>query len=146
MRVVTAILLVVASLALSCLGEVRLLIVDQTETIEESIRLEALARGLWASGAFAVRTMLEWPDEPWEEEPFHLILVLPSEGPEAWLCSPGPVDGLPDGLQLAYHGLADGVDQAFEGKRTVRGLGDSLQAWSMAISLHRLGYLIGAGG
>ncbi len=146
MRSVAVILLAVAGLALSCIGEVRLLIIDQTETIEESIRLEALARGLWASEAFLVRTLLSWPEEPWDEEPFHLVLALPSEGGVAWLCSPGPVSALPEGLQLAYEGLADGVDLAFEGKRSVRGLGESLQAWRMAISLHRLGYLIGAGG
>ncbi len=146
MRTVAVILLAVAGLALSSIGEVRLLIVDETETIEESIRLEALARGLWASEAFSVRTLLKWPEEPWDGEPFHLILVLPTEGGEAWLCSPGPVSALPEGLQLAYQGLADGVDQAFEGKRTVRGLGESLKAWTMAIALHRLGYLIGVGG
>ncbi len=142
MRRIVAVLLAVAVFCLPGVGQVRLLIVDQTETVEESLRLEALARGLKATQLFEVRAVLQWPTEEWEGEPFHLVLVLPPTGSRAWLCAPGPVEYLPEGLQQAQHGLVQGVVQAFDGERTVAGMSDDLYPWFLAAHLAHLGYLV----
>lgn len=123
--------------------QVRLLIVDETVTMEESLRIQALARGLRASGVFAVKAMLALPAEPWEDDPFLFILVFPAQGPYVWLCSPGPVQYLPDPLPLVYYGLVDGVAQAFGGTRQVRGSGDDLYPFLLSLYLQRLGLLVG---
>ncbi|MFH1610237.1 MAG: hypothetical protein ABID40_06390 [Candidatus Bipolaricaulota bacterium] len=124
--------------------EVRLLIVDQTGTVEESVRLEALARGLRATGVFKVRATLSLPAESWQDEPFLFVLVLPSQGRFAWLCTPGPVQYLPEPLQLAYAGLVQGIEQAFAGIRQVRGSGDDLYPFLLSLYLQSLGVLVGA--
>jgi len=139
--------LVAAALALAGLigagQQVRLLIVDETTTVEESLRIQALARGLRASGVFTVRAMLALPAVPWEEEPFLFVLVFPSQGRYVWLLSPGPVQYLPDPLPLVYSGLVEGVAQAFATAREVRGSGDDLYPFLLSLHLQRLGLLVG---
>lgn len=122
---------------------VRLLIVDETTTVEESLRIQALARGLRASGVFTVKAALALPTEPWEDEPFLFILIFPAEGPFVWLLSPGPVQYLPEPLPLVYRGLVDGVAQAFAGGHVVRGSGDDLYPFLLSIHLQRQGLLVG---
>jgi len=123
--------------------EVRLLIVDETTTMEESVRLEALVRGLRATGVFKVRAMLSLPTAPWSDEPFLFVLVFPTQGPYAWLCTSSPVQYLPDPLPLVYAGLVDGVGQAFGTARQVRGSGDDLYPFLLSIYLQQLRVLVG---
>ena len=140
---------VFVALALALVGliaasqEIRLLIVDETTTMEESLRIQAFARGLRASGVFTVKAMLAVPTEPWEGVPFLFILVFPVLGPYVWLLSPGPVQCLPDPLPLVYYALVDGVAQAFGGAREVRGSGDDLYPFLLSVLLQRLGLLVG---
>ncbi len=140
---------VFVALALALVGliaasqEIRLLIVDETTTMEESLRIQALVRGLRTSGVFTVKAMLAVPTEPWEDAPFLFVLVFPVLGPYVWLLSPGPVQYLPDPLPLVYYALADGVAQAFGGAREVRGSGDDLYPFLLSVRLQRLGLLVG---
>jgi hypothetical protein len=144
-RSVVILAVAVALAGLLAVGQqARLLVVDETTTIEESLRIQALVRGLRATGAFTVRAMLALPTEPWEHEPFLFILVFPARGPHVWLLAPGPVQYLPDPLPLAYAGLVDGVRLAFEGARQVRGPGDDLYVFFLSVHLQRLGLLVGA--
>ncbi len=122
---------------------VRLLIVDETETVEESLRILALARALRATEVFSVRALRALPTEPWKEEPFLFVLLFPARGPYVWLLSPAPVAYLPDPLPLVYAGLVDGVRQAFGGAREVRGSGDDLYPFLLSLHLLRLGVLVG---
>lgn len=69
-------------------GQVRLLIVDETETIEESMRIEVLARRLVATGAFVVRATQTMPTAPWNGGEFDLVLVIPARSRFVWLCAP----------------------------------------------------------
>lgn len=135
---------VVLAAVLGVSQEVRLLVVDQTTTVEESLRLQALVRGLKNTGVFAVRAMTALPTERWEEEPFLFALVFPAHGPYVWLLSPGPIEYLPDPLPLVYCRLVDGVAQAFSGARVTRGSGDDLYPFLLSIHLQRLGLLVGA--
>lgn len=145
MRRVGLAAVVVALIGLGVVGQqVRLLIVDATTTMEESLRIQALVRGLKNTGVFVVRAMTALPTERWEEEPFLFALVFPAQGPYVWLLSPGPVQYLPDPLPLIYNGLVDGVGQAFGGARVVRGSGDDLYPFLLSLHLQRLGLLVGA--
>ncbi|MCR4392273.1 MAG: hypothetical protein NUV94_05770 [Candidatus Acetothermia bacterium] len=144
MRRLAALAVALVLIGAAAAGEqVRLLIVDETKTLEESVRLEALARGLRASGVFQVQAMLKLPTEPWQGEPFHFVLVLPAHSRFAWLCAPGPVQYLPEPLQRPYHGLAQGVHQAFAGRREVRGPGDDLWPFLLSGYLQHFGVLHG---
>jgi len=125
-------------------GPVRLLVVDETTTVEESLRIQALVRGLRASGVFTVKAALALPTEPWEEEPFLFILVFPAQGPYVWFLSPAPVQYLPEPLPQVYAGLVEGVAQAFGGARQVRGSGDDLYPFLLSLRFQRLGLLVGA--
>lgn len=97
------------------LGQVRLLIVDETETIEESMRIEVLARRLVATGAFVVRATQTMPTAPWDGGEFDLVLVIPTQSRFVWLCAPlaAPVQppaglpSLPDVLELAFGGTRE---------------------------------------
>ncbi len=137
---VLAVLLVCVSVL--ALSQVRLLIIDRTETMEESLRLEALARSLTATRQFEIRAMATWPRERWEQEPFHLVLYLPREGTRAWLCAPGPSRYLPPGLQEAQVALVSAVEEAFQGKRLVTGMEQDLYPWLLAVYLSHLKYLV----
>lgn len=144
-RRLASVALVMVLVGLIGVGEqVRLLVVDGTTTMEESLRIQALVRALRATGFFTVKAMLSLPTEPWEGEPFLFILVFPAQGPFVWLLSPGPVQYLPDPLPLVYGGLVDGVVQAFGGARQVRGPGDDLYVFLLSIRFQRLGLLVGA--
>ena len=138
---------VVVALALAGLlavgQQVRVLIVDETTTIEESLRIQALARGLRTSGVFAVKALLALPTEPWMDEPFLFVLLFPARGPYVWLLSPGPVQHLPDPLPAVYAGLVDAVNQAFGAARQVRGPGDDLYVFLLSLHLQWLGLLVG---
>ncbi|MCX7750077.1 MAG: hypothetical protein N2320_00645 [Candidatus Bipolaricaulota bacterium] len=122
---------------------VRLLVVDETETVEESLRIQALARALRATEVFAVKAVRALPAEPWAGEPFLFVLLFPARGPYVWLLSPAPVGYLPDPLPLVYAGLVEGVTQAFGGARQVRGSGDDVYAFLLSLHLLRLGVLVG---
>lgn len=124
--------------------QVRLLIVDETTTMEESLRVQALARGLRATGVFVVKAMLSLPTEPWTDEAFLFILVFPPQSAFVWLLSPGPAQYLPDPLPLVYAGLVDGATQAFGGVRQVRGSGDDLYPFLLSLQCQRVGLLMGA--
>lgn len=123
--------------------QVRLLVVDETTTVEESLRIQALARGLRESRVFEVKAMLTLPITPWEGERFLFVLVFPARGPFVWLLSPGPVQYLPEPLPIVYRSLVDAVAQAFAGERIVRGSGDDLYPFLLSIHLQRLGLLVG---
>ena len=126
--------------------QVRVLIVDETTTIEESLRVQALARALRATEVFVVKAMLSLPTERWRDEPFLFALVFPAQSLYVWLLSPGPVQYLPDPLPLVYFGLVEGITQAFDGSRQVRGSGDDLYPFLLSLQLQRRGLLVGVDG
>lgn len=143
-RRVACVMVTLALAGLFAVGQqVRVLIVDETTTIEESLRIQALARGLRASGVFTVKAMLALPTEPWTDEPFLFVLLFPVQGPYVWLLSPGPVQHLPDPLPAVYTGLVDAVSQAFGAARQVRGSADDLYVFLLSLHLQRLGLLVG---
>ncbi len=124
----------------------RLLVVDQTDTMEESLRIVAFVRAVRATGFFTVKALPRLPTEPWADEPFLFVIVIPAQSRYIWFCTPAPVQYLPDPLPEAYRGLVEGLVQAFEGRREVRGSSDDLYVFFLSVYLQRLQLLVGVGG
>ncbi|QAA77117.1 MAG: hypothetical protein BIP78_1351 [Candidatus Bipolaricaulis sibiricus] len=148
MRLVVALMAVLCLWGASAVGQtvLRVLIVDQTDTMEESLRILAFARALRATGLVTLKAVTQLPDAPWAEEPFLVVIVIPAQSRFIWLCTPAPVGYLPDPLPEAYRGLADGLTQAFDGQREVRGSGDDLYVFFLSLHLQRRGVLVGVDG
>jgi len=137
---------VLLALLVACttgLAQFRMLFVLETQSLEELVRLEALARALVRTGEVKLHALPQVPSEPWQEEPFQLVLVVPAQGRFLWLCTPAPASWLPEPLAEAYGELVEAIETAFEGRRTVRGLEDDLYPWLLAARLARLGVLEG---
>lgn len=121
---------------------VRLLIVDETETVEESLRILALARALRATEVFSVRALRALPAEPWEEEPFLFVLLFPARGPTSG-SSPRRRSGTsptpsPSSTPASWTGFG-----RRSGGAGGPGSGDDLYPFLLSLHLLRLGVLVG---
>ena len=77
-------------LAVSAFGTdaAQVLIVDQTETLMESMQVEVLAPALLASELFSIRAATEIPDRPHPSGPFEYVVIIPQGGEWIWVCTP----------------------------------------------------------
>jgi len=132
-------LLAFVFLALQALAQVRVFVVDQSTTLEESMRLLFLVRGLKAQG-FSFTAATSFPTEPWEGEPFLFVVYIPAQGPYLWFCSLAPETMLPEPLKEAAKGLKSALAQAFSGLREVRGPAEDLYPWLLSLYFARLGF------
>jgi len=96
---------------------VRVLIVDQTQTVTESMRLEVLARALLATGDFQLAAVTEPPRGPHPQGPFQFVVIVPERGGWIWVCTPTLPGKLPLELQAALQGLEEAIQRVFQGKR-----------------------------
>lgn len=138
-----AVLTAVLVLALPTLAQIRVLVIDETQTLEESLRLLAVVRALRATGAFSFSALSAFPKEPWNDEPFHVVIHIPAQGRYLWLCSPWPEALLPRELREALSGLRTAFAQAFAPLREVRGPGDDLYPLLLTLFLVSQGYIGG---
>lgn len=127
------------------LSQIRVLVIDESQTLQESLRLLAVVRALKASGAFSFQALSQFPAQPWSGEPFQAVVYIPAEGPFIWLCSPWPGGALPEGLRSALAHLRGALAQAFAPAREVRGPDDDLYPLFLAVVLASRGYLGGSG-
>ncbi|MGC9529777.1 MAG: hypothetical protein ACP5G2_04060 [Candidatus Bipolaricaulaceae bacterium] len=141
-RTAVVALALVTALAGLAAGQVRLLVIDRTETVEESLRLEVLARAL-AAGGVRVSATLTLPTRQWEGEGFDLVLLLPARGPYAWLCTPALAGDLSPAVATAARAVQGAAAEVFRGRRTVRTPGEDLLAWLLSAHLAGLGVLRG---
>jgi len=132
-------LLAFVFLALPALAQVRAFIIDQSTTLEESMRLLFLVRNLKSQG-FSFTASTTFPTEPWEGEPFLFVIYIPAQGPYLWFCSPAPETMLPEPLREAAKGLKSALAQAFSGLREVRGPAEDLYPWLLSLYFARLGF------
>ncbi|MGB9757433.1 MAG: hypothetical protein ACPLRP_00320 [Candidatus Bipolaricaulaceae bacterium] len=139
-------LLVVAavlSLGLSCFGQIRVLVVDESKTLEESLRLLAAVRVLKATGAFSFQALPSFPTQPWNGEPFQVVVYVPAQSPYIWFCSPWPESALPESFRMALAHLRTAFSQAFLGQREVRGPGEDFYPLFLSFLLASRGYMGG---
>lgn len=138
-----ALLLAVLTLVLPGLAQIRVLVVDETGSLEESLRLLAAVRALKASGAFSFQALSKFPTEPWTGLPFQAVIYLPSQSPYIWLSVPWPESRLPREFRLAISALRQAFSQAFLSLREVRGPEEDLYPWLLSIFFFSRGYLGG---
>lgn len=131
------------AVGLTALGQIRALLINQSGTLEESLRLLAVVRTLKATGFFSFRAVSDLPLVRWTEEPFQVIIHIPAQGPYIWFCHPWPESLLPEGFRLALKALREAFAQAFSSLREVRGPQDDLYPLLLTLSLASLGYLGG---
>lgn len=132
-------LLAFVFLALPAWAQLRVFIIDQSTTLEESLRLLYLVRSLKPQG-FSFTASTAFPAEPWKGEPFLFVIHIPAQGPYLWFCPPGPETLLPEPLREAAKGLKAALVQAFLGVREVRGPAEDLYPWLLSLYFARLGF------
>ncbi len=132
-------LLLFVFLALPALAQVRVFVIDQSTTLEESMRLLFLVRALKPLG-FSFTASTSFPTEPWSGDPFLFVIYIPAQGPYLWFCPPGPETLLPEPLREAAKGLKAALVQAFSGVREVRGPAEDFYPWLLSLYFARLGF------
>ena len=113
---------------------VNVLIVDQTQSLMESMQVEVLARALLASGMFTIGATMEIPKEPHPCGPFQFVIIIPPGENWVWVCTPGLPVVLPEGQQRALGVLKASIEQIFAGERKPADPADDLYSlfWSAA--------------
>ncbi|MEN3009960.1 MAG: hypothetical protein ABDI20_03080 [Candidatus Bipolaricaulaceae bacterium] len=139
----SAVLAALLALALPGLAQVRVLLVDETQTLVESLRLLGVVRALRATGAFAFQALPAFPTAPWTGEPFHAVVYLPAQGPYLWFSAPWPEALLPPEFREALAALRRALAQAFASLREVRGPAEDLYPLLLALYFASRGYLGG---
>jgi len=110
-------------------GQARVLIVDQTQTIDESMRLEGLARLLLAGGT-QVKASLGWPGGA-PEERYEVVLVVPKERPVIWFCVP-TLNEVPTPLRPFLSQLRSAVSRVYGGMRALKAPEDDPLAYLLS--------------
>lgn len=92
------------------------LIIDETKTLEESVCVELLARGMVASGLFALeaRSDITLGPNP-SEKRYDLIVIIPEKIRQVWLITSDIPVKLPELLQRALLLIKDLVAQIYSG-------------------------------
>jgi hypothetical protein len=132
-------------LAVSAFGTdaAQVLIVDQTETLMESMQVEVLARALLASGLFSIRAVTEIPDRPHPSGFFEYVVIIPPSGERVWVCIPGLPDALPAEFQQALNVLKGTIGLIFMGTRQAADPSDDLYAFMWSAYFINVGILEG---
>ncbi|MCD5416085.1 hypothetical protein LR032_03145 [Candidatus Bipolaricaulota bacterium] len=133
-------------LALSCFGAeaAQVLIVDQTESLMESMQVEVLARVLLASGLFSIRAVTEIPDRPHPSGLFDYVVVIPPSGGWIWVCIPGLPQVFSAEFQQSLSVLEGAIEQIFIGERQAANPADDLYSFIWSAYFLSVGILEGA--
>ena len=137
------VLAAVLILGLSGFAQIRVLVVDESQTLEESLRLLAVVRALKATGIFSFQALSAFPTEPWSGEPFQVVIYIPAHGPYIWFCSPWPESLLPEGFRMALGQLYTAFSRAFSTLREVRGPGEDFYPLFLSLLLSSRGFMGG---
>ncbi len=132
-------------LAISAFGTdaAQVLIVDQTETLMESMQVEVLARALLASGLFSIRAVTEIPDRPHPSGFFEYVVIIPPSGERVWVCIPGLPDALPAEFQQVLNLLEGTIGLIFMGTRQVANSSEDLYPFIWSAYFLNIGILEG---
>jgi hypothetical protein len=132
-------------LAVSAFGAnaAQVLIVDQTETLMESMQVEVLARALLGSGLFSIRAVTEIPDGPHSSGSFRYVVIIPSSGEWVWVCTPGLPEASSAESQQALSVIEGTIDEIFIGKRQAANSSDDLYPFIWSAYFLNMGILEG---
>ncbi|MBI1743450.1 hypothetical protein HYR54_10360 [Candidatus Acetothermia bacterium] len=92
------------------------LVIDETKTLEESVCVEFLARGLQTSGLFELEALSQIPREPNPSgKPYDLTVIVPEKILQVWLVTADIPARLPDFLQRDLLLIKEIVAQIYNG-------------------------------
>ena len=111
---------------------VRLLIVDETHSIQSSLQIAQFARAINASGLFEIDAMAQMPaGKNMASASYHFVLVLPERIDQVWIVTTDFPSNLRAAIKRAYEvleGLAETIyqnEQALD-PRLVADVGDGI--------------------
>jgi len=125
--------------------QAKVLIVDLTQTVMESMQLEVLARALLATGNFQLAAVTEPPNGPHPRGPFQFVVIVPERGAGGGMY-PHPAGETAPGLQAALQGLEEAVRLVFRGERRPVDPGVDLYPALWSAYFLKVGILEGIGG
>jgi len=92
------------------------LVIDETKTLEESVCVEFLARGLQTSGLFELEALSQIPRQPNASgKHYDLSVIVPEKISQVWLVTADIPARLPDFLQRGLHLIKEIVAQIYNG-------------------------------
>lgn len=122
---------------------VKVLIIDQTQNLMESMQVGILARILRTSGELEVEITgtTEIPDGPLPEGPFQLAIIVPAQAKWVWVCTPAFPEDLSPEVQMVLGILDKAVEQVFRGERHALDPADDLYVLGWSAYFLKLGVL-----
>ena len=127
---------------------VKVLIIDQTQGLMESMQVGVLARVLRTSTDFEVQIVgtTQVPEGPLPQGPFQLAIIVPAQAKWVWVCTPGFPQDLTPQLQMVLGILDKAVEQVFRGERRALDPADDLYALGWSAYFLKIGVLGGMSG
>ncbi len=100
-------------------GPVRLLVIDETHSIQSSLQIELFARALAGTGEFRIHALTEVPLDKNPGDPYDLAVIVPANVDQVWIVTPDLPSRLPPSLATALHTLTAIADRVYGGDRSL---------------------------
>jgi len=122
---------------------VKVLIIDQTQNLMESMQVGILARILRTSGDLEVEITgtTEIPEGPLPQGPFRLAIIVPAQAKWVWVCTPAFPEDLSPEVQMVLGILDKAVEQVFRGERRALDPADDLYVLGWSAYFLKIGVL-----
>jgi len=122
---------------------VKVLIIDQTQNLMESMQVGILARILRTSGDLEVEITgtTEIPEGPLPQGPFRLAIIVPAQAKWVWVCTPAFPEDLSPEVQMVLGILDKAVEQVFRGERRALDPADDLYVLGWSVYFLKIGVL-----
>jgi|LZCG01.1.fsa_nt_gb hypothetical protein len=117
--------LTIGSVGIGVLGDtapseqVRLLVIDETHSIQSSLQIELFAKTLVGAGTFRIHALTEIPTEKNTEDPYDIVVIVPSIVEQVWIVTPDVPSRLTPTLVQALHVVESITDKMYEGEHTL---------------------------
>ncbi len=119
MAVVVVALVAVGFSAGAFAGPVRLLVIDETHSVQSSLQIELFARALVETGEFRIHALTEVPTDRNPGAPYDLAVIVPAQVDQVWIVTPDLPSRLPPSLATALHTLTAIADRMYAGGRSL---------------------------
>lgn len=110
---------------------VRLLVIDETHSVQSSLQIELFARALIGTGEFRIHALTDIPADRNPGAPYDLVVIVPSIVDQLWIVTPDLPSRLPLSLAGAIQVVGSIAERIYEGdrsldRRAVVGVADDL--------------------
>ncbi len=117
--------LTVGIIGIGVLGEtppsekVKLLVIDQTHGIQSSLQIELFARALVGTGKFSIHALTDIPMGKNTEEPYNIVIIVPSTVKQVWIITPDVPSQLTPALAQALYVVETITEKMYGGEHTL---------------------------